>query len=82
METKILKAETKREIEAGRQRKRNRPDNNREKPKEEQRGFLMQRWKTETNIKVRRADGTELKSALVSYNGELVFSLLSLGFYL
>ena len=65
IETKIIKAETKREIETGRQRERNRPDSNREKPKEEQRGFLMQRWKIETNIKVRRADGTELKSALV-----------------
>lgn len=77
IETTILKAEAKKEIEAGRQRKRNRPDRLREKPKEEQRAFLMQRWKIETNIKVRRADGTELKSVLVSLLMVSLFSYFS-----
>ena len=37
----------------------------------------MQRWKIETNIKVRRADGTELKSVLVSLLMVSLFSYFS-----
>lgn len=48
-----------------------------EKPKEKQRAFLMQRWKIETNLKVRRADGTELKSVLVFLLMVSLFSHLS-----
>lgn len=37
----------------------------------------MQRWKIETNLKVRRADGTELKSVLIFLLMVSLFSDLS-----